>query len=178
MGTGSLCVGKLCSLRNIGHWLVSNVRSVAQVLCVCVSETERVFCITVLQGKSRPLWGNGRKGNVKPQWLRIPDGASYGEAGGAVRSSCLVEEKLLVMATGRMPADCTMQSLLALETFPIPHIFPSLPSSFLWDFLSPLALVSVLSQSGISMGTTIWDQLTPAWPHLTRALAPVNEIWS
>lgn len=41
--------GKLCSLRNIGHWLVSNVRSVAQVLCVCVSETERVFCITVLQ---------------------------------------------------------------------------------------------------------------------------------
>lgn len=39
-----------------------------------------------------------------------------------------------------------------LGNFPYPPTFPfifsSLPSSFLWDFLSPLALVSVLSQSG------------------------------
>lgn len=58
-------MGKLCSLRNIEHWLVSDVRSVAQILCVCVSEKESF--LSVLQGKSRPLWGNGRRGNVKPQ---------------------------------------------------------------------------------------------------------------
>lgn len=64
-GNRALCVGKLCSLRNIEHWLVSDVRSVAQILCVCVSEKESF--LSVLQGKSRPLWGNGRRGNVKPQ---------------------------------------------------------------------------------------------------------------
>ena len=40
-GNRALCVGKLCSLRNIEHWLVSDVRSVAQILCVCVSVRER-----------------------------------------------------------------------------------------------------------------------------------------
>ena len=139
-GNRALCVGKLCSLRNIEHCLVSDVRSVAQILCVCQWERERVSFLSVLQGKSRPLWENGRRGNVKPQWLRIPNRASYGEAGGVVWSSCLVEEGLLVMATGRMPADCTMQSLLALETFPIPPHF----ASFSLPYLLPSCGISSL----------------------------------
>lgn len=62
---------------------------------------------------------------LKPhQSLRIPSGVGYGEAGGNVLGHLAGGQRTVThMAIGRMPAGCTMQSLLALETFPTPHLF-------------------------------------------------------
>ena len=60
---------------------------------------------------------------LKPhQSLRISSGVSYGEAGGNVLGHLAGGQRTVThMAIGRMPVG--MQSLLALETFPIPHLF-------------------------------------------------------
>lgn len=85
-GNRALGVGKVCSVRNTEHWLVSDVRSAAQILCACVRVSVREsFLQHSPSGKVKASLGDGMKADVKPhQSLRIPNRASYGEAGGSV----------------------------------------------------------------------------------------------
>lgn len=121
-------------------------------VCVCVSERES-FLHNSPSGKVKASLGDGMKENVKPhQSLRIPNRASYGEADG---------ECLIIPPGGRRTINhghrkdaCRLHHTVppGLGNCPYPptlsFIFSSLPSSFLWDVLSPLASLSVLSQCG------------------------------